>query len=83
MAIFKICRAHQETGILLRRYSIHSEHHVGVTALREILTVASRPKFLQNNTKPAPEKNCWPRKIGGRMAAVFEKKQPKTGRKNI
>jgi hypothetical protein len=44
-------------------------------------TAASRPKILQNNSKPAPEKNCWPRKIGGRTAAVFGQKRPKTGRK--
>jgi Mononegavirales RNA dependent RNA polymerase len=31
-------------------------------------TAASRPKILQNNSKPAPEKNSWPRKIGDRTA---------------
>jgi hypothetical protein len=46
-------------------------------------TVASRPKILQNNSKPAPEKNSWPRKIGGRTATVFCQKRPKTGRKKI
>jgi hypothetical protein len=46
-----------------------------------VVTVASRPKILQNNSKPAPEKNCWPRKNGGRTAAVFDQKRPKTDRK--
>jgi hypothetical protein len=34
--VFKIRRAPQETVFLLWRYFIHAEHHVGVTALREI-----------------------------------------------
>jgi hypothetical protein len=45
------------------------------------ITVASRPKILQNNSKPVPEKNGWPGKIGGHTAAGFGQKQPKTGRK--
>jgi len=44
------------------------------------VTVASRPKILQNNSKPAAGKNFWPRKVGGRTAADFYQKQPKTGR---
>jgi hypothetical protein len=40
-------------------------------------TAASRPKILQNNSKPPPEKKCWPRKIGGRTPAVFGQKRPK------
>jgi len=31
--------------------------------------------------KPAPEKNRWPRKIGGSMTANFQQKWPKSGRK--
>jgi hypothetical protein len=46
-------------------------------------TVASRPKILQNNSKPAVEKNDWPEKFGGRKAAEFWQKRPKTGRKKI
>jgi hypothetical protein len=34
-------------------------------------SVANQPKILQNNTKPAIEKNCLQRKIGGRMAAIL------------
>jgi hypothetical protein len=45
------------------------------------LTVASRPKILQNNSKLAVEKNCLPRKIGGCMATIFGEKGPKTGQK--
>jgi hypothetical protein len=45
-------------------------------------TVASRPKILQNNSKPAEKRKCLVGKIGGRTAAVFEQKRPKTGRKN-
>jgi hypothetical protein len=48
-----------------------------------MITVASRPKILQNNTKPAVEKNCLPRKIGSRTAAIFEEKWPNTGRKKF
>jgi hypothetical protein len=40
-------------------------------------TVASRPKILQNNSKPAPENIGWPRKICGRTAAIFGQKGPK------
>jgi hypothetical protein len=36
-----------------------------------VITVASRPKILQNNTKPAEEKNYWPGKFGDRTAAEF------------
>jgi hypothetical protein len=36
-AVFEIRRAPKETVFLLRRYSIHAEHHGGVTALWEIL----------------------------------------------
>jgi hypothetical protein len=46
-------------------------------------TVASRPKILQNNSKPAPEQNCWPRKIGGRTAAFLAKIGRKPAEKNI
>jgi hypothetical protein len=45
------------------------------------ISVASRPKILQNNSKPAVEKNYMLRKIGGRTAAIFWEKRPKTGRK--
>jgi hypothetical protein len=44
-------------------------------------TAASRPKILQKASKPAPEKSGWPKKIGGRTAAIFCQKRPKTGRK--
>jgi hypothetical protein len=41
-------------------------------------TVASRPKILQNNSKPAVEKSDWPGKFGfGR----YWKNRQKTGRK--
>jgi hypothetical protein len=43
-------------------------------------TVASRPEILQNNTKPAPEKNGWLGKIASRMAqfsANVAENQPK------
>jgi hypothetical protein len=42
-------------------------------------TVASRPNILKNNSKPALEKSCWAGKIGGRPAAIFGQKRPKTG----
>jgi hypothetical protein len=32
---------------------------------------------MQNNSKPAPKTNGWPRKIGGRIAAVIYQKWPK------
>jgi hypothetical protein len=38
-------------------------------------TVASRPKILQNNSKPAVEKNDWPEKFGGRKAGEFWQKR--------
>jgi hypothetical protein len=40
-------------------------------------TVASRPKILQNNSKPAVEKNCLQR------AAISGEKCLKSGRKKI
>jgi hypothetical protein len=46
-----------------------------------LTTVASRPKILQNNSKPAAEKSDWPGEFGGRTAAVFGQKRQKTGRK--
>jgi hypothetical protein len=46
-------------------------------------TVASRPKILQNNSKPAVEKSDWPGEFGGRSSAVFRQKRQKTGRKNL
>jgi hypothetical protein len=36
-----------------------------------LITVARRPKILQNNSKPALEKSDWPEEFGGRTAAVF------------
>ena len=39
-----------------------------------LLTVARQPKFRPNNTKPAIEKNPWPRALGGRTAASFWQK---------
>jgi hypothetical protein len=49
--------------------------------IEEKTTVASRPKILQNNSKPAVEKNDWPEKFGDHKAAEFWQKRPKTGRK--
>jgi hypothetical protein len=46
-------------------------------------TVASWPKILQNNTKPAEKRRWLAGKNGGRTAAVFEQKRPKTGRTNF
>jgi hypothetical protein len=43
-------------------------------------TVASRPKILQNNSKPALERSDWPGEFGGRTATVFGQKRQKTGR---
>jgi hypothetical protein len=43
--------------------------------------VASRPKVLQNNSKPAVEKNDWPEIFGGHKAANFGFVRPKTGQK--
>jgi hypothetical protein len=40
--------------------------------------VASRLKILQNNSKPAVEKNCLARKIGGRTADIFRENRLKT-----
>jgi hypothetical protein len=52
---------------------------VGNTAEKSVqnqqTTVASRPKILQNNSKPAPEKYDWPRKIGGRTCIFPRKSQ--------
>jgi hypothetical protein len=48
---------------------------------RALSTVASRPKILQNNSKPAVEKSDWPEEFGGCTAAVFGQKRQKTGRK--
>jgi hypothetical protein len=41
-----------------------------------LFTVASRPKILQNNSKPAVEKIHWPREFGGRTAAFFGQSRP-------
>jgi hypothetical protein len=41
-----------------------------------LASVASRPKILQNNSKPAVEKIWLQRKIGGRTAAVFGENRP-------
>jgi hypothetical protein len=48
-----------------------------------VITVASRPKIQQNNSKPAVEKSDWPEEFRGRMAAVFGQKRQKTGRQKI
>jgi hypothetical protein len=51
--LLEMCRTPQETGFLLRRYSIHAEHFVGVTALGEIL-------FLEEiQGKSAPERTLF------------------------
>jgi hypothetical protein len=42
-----------------------------------IISVASLPKILQNDSKTAVEKNCLQRKIGGRTTAFFGEKRPK------
>jgi hypothetical protein len=47
---------------------------------QESATVASRPKILQNNSKPAEKRKKLAGKIGGHTAAVFGQKRPK---KNI
>jgi hypothetical protein len=39
-----------------------------------VTNVASLPKILQNNSKPAVEKSDWPGEFGGRAAAVFGQK---------
>jgi hypothetical protein len=39
-------------------------------------TVASRPKILQNNSKPAEKRRGLAGKICGHMAAVFGQKRP-------
>jgi hypothetical protein len=44
-------------------------------------TVASRPKILQNNSKPAVEKSDWLEEFSSRTAAVLGQKRQKTGRK--
>jgi hypothetical protein len=44
-----------------------------------MFTVASRPKILQNNSKPAEKRRWLAGKICGRTAAVFGQKRPKTG----
>jgi hypothetical protein len=52
-------------------------------AAESVCSVASRPKILKNNSKPAVEKYFLQKKIGGRMTAIFWEKRPKTGRKNL
>jgi hypothetical protein len=42
-----------------------------------LVTVASRLKILQNNTKPAELKSDWPGNFGGHTAANFGQKRPK------
>jgi hypothetical protein len=44
-----------------------------------LATVASRPKILLNNSKPAAENNDCLGEFSGRMAADFWQKLPKTG----
>jgi hypothetical protein len=48
-----------------------------LTARCFYFTVASRPKILQNNSKPAVEQIFWQRKIRGRTAAIFGEKRQK------
>jgi hypothetical protein len=43
--------------------------------------VASRPKIMQYNSKPAVENNYLQRNIGGCTAAIFGEKWLKSGRK--
>jgi hypothetical protein len=47
----------------------------------KIYTVASRPKILQNISKPAEKRKRLAGKIGGRTAAFFWQKRQKTGQK--
>jgi hypothetical protein len=63
-------------GVKKYRYWIPDPQH----CISVPITVASRPKILLNNSKPAVEKNDWPGKFGGRTAAEFWQKRPK---KNI
>jgi hypothetical protein len=47
------------------------------------VSVASRPKIQQNNSKPAEEKNYLQSKIDVRTAAILGEKRAKTGHKKI